>query len=46
MIAMVETIIITAIKIIMIQKGIAVILAIMIRIKVMIEVMLYSFKLF
>ena len=46
MIAMVETIIITAIKIIMIQKGIAVILAIMLRIKVMIEVMLYSFKLF
>ena len=46
MIAMVETIIITAIKIIIIQKGIAVILAIMIRIKVMIEVMLYSFKLF
>ena len=53
-IAMVETIIITTIKIIMIQKGIAVILAIMIRIKVlvttlikvMIEVMLYSFKLF
>ena len=51
---MVETIIITTIKIIMIQKGIAVILAIMIKIKVfvktlikvMIEVMLFSFKLF
>ena len=45
---MVETIIITTIKIIMIQKGIAVILAIMIKIKVLvkIEVMLFSFKLF